>query len=46
MAYQVISLREQPQHLPTIAEWIHGQWWTETDTPIESIERWLSTPSW
>jgi GNAT superfamily N-acetyltransferase len=43
MAYQVVSLREQPQHLKTVAEWIHRQWWSGTDTPIDAIERWLST---
>jgi GNAT superfamily N-acetyltransferase len=43
MTYQVISLREEPQHLPVIAEWIHQQWWSETDTPIEAIKRWLGT---
>jgi predicted N-acetyltransferase YhbS len=43
MTYQVISLRERPQYLPVIAEWIHRQWWSETDTSIEAIERWLGT---
>jgi predicted N-acetyltransferase YhbS len=43
MTYQIVHLRDQPQHLTTIAEWIHRQWWSETGTPVESIERWLST---
>jgi predicted N-acetyltransferase YhbS len=43
MTYQLVSLREQPQHLTTVAEWIHRQWWSGTGTPIEAIERWLST---
>lgn len=43
MTYQLVSLREQPQHLLTVAEWIHRQWWSGTDTPIGAIERWLST---
>jgi len=43
MTYQIAFLRDQPQHLRTVAEWIHRQWWSETDTPTESIERWLST---
>ncbi|MGA2999789.1 GNAT family N-acetyltransferase [Bradyrhizobium sp.] len=43
MTHLVVTLREQPQHLPAIAEWIHRQWWSETDTPIESISRWLKT---
>jgi predicted N-acetyltransferase YhbS len=43
MTYQILSLRDQPQHLTTIAEWIHRQWWSETDTPIGYIERWLNT---
>jgi predicted N-acetyltransferase YhbS len=43
MTFQFVSLREQPHHLTTVAEWIHRQWWSETDAPIEAIERWLST---
>jgi GNAT superfamily N-acetyltransferase len=43
MTYQIVPLRDQPQHLMTVAEWIHGQWWSETDTPVKVIERWLST---
>jgi GNAT superfamily N-acetyltransferase len=43
MTWQIVSLRDQPQHLLTVAEWIHRQWWSETDTPIESIARWLNT---
>jgi predicted N-acetyltransferase YhbS len=43
MTCQILSLRDQPQHLTTIAEWIHRQWWSETDTPIGYIERWLNT---
>jgi len=43
MRYQIVSLREQPQHLKTVAEWIHRQWWSATDTPVEAIEGWLST---
>jgi predicted N-acetyltransferase YhbS len=43
MAYQLIFLREQPQHVATVAQWIHRQWWSATDTPIEAIERWLGT---
>jgi predicted N-acetyltransferase YhbS len=43
MKYEVFSLRDQPRHLTTIAEWIHRQWWSETDTPMESIARWLNT---
>ena len=43
MTYRLISLREQPQHLATVAEWIHRQWWSETNTPAEAIERWLGT---
>ena len=43
MACHLISLREQPEHLATVAEWIHRQWWSATDTPVEAIERWLGT---
>lgn len=43
MSYQFVSLREQPQHLTSVAEWIHRQWWSGTDTPIEAIKRWLSS---
>lgn len=43
MTYQLVSLREQPQHLTAIAEWIHTQWWSKTDTPPEAIQRWLSS---
>jgi GNAT superfamily N-acetyltransferase len=43
MTYQLVSLREQPQHLPTVAQWIHKQWWSTTDTPPEAIQRWLSS---
>jgi GNAT superfamily N-acetyltransferase len=43
MIYQIVPIREQPQHLTTIAEWIHRQWWSETDTPVGAIEDWLST---
>jgi predicted N-acetyltransferase YhbS len=40
MEYEIASLREQPQHLRTVAEWIHRQWWS--DTAVESIEYWLT----
>jgi hypothetical protein len=43
MSYQLVPLREQPQHSRTIAEWIHRQWWSTTDTPVDTIERWLRT---
>jgi len=43
MTCQFISLREQPQHLPTVAEWIHSEWWSGTGTPVQAIEKWLST---
>jgi predicted N-acetyltransferase YhbS len=43
MTWQIAHLRQQPQHLTTIAEWIHRQWWSETGTTVESIARWLST---
>ena len=43
MTDQIVSLREQPQHLMTVAEWIHRQWWSEADTPVESIASWLNT---
>jgi GNAT superfamily N-acetyltransferase len=43
MTYQIVFLRDQPQHLTTIAEWIHRQWWSETDTPLEAIAGWLGT---
>lgn len=40
---QLVSLRDQPQHLKAIADWIHRQWWSNTDTPPEAIERWLNS---
>jgi predicted N-acetyltransferase YhbS len=43
MTWQIVPLRDQPQHLTTVAEWIHRQWWSETDTPVKAIEHWLST---
>jgi predicted N-acetyltransferase YhbS len=43
MKYEIISLREQPHHLSTVAGWIHRQWWSTTDTPLEAIEQWLRT---
>jgi GNAT superfamily N-acetyltransferase len=43
MTYELVSLRQQPQHLATVAGWIHRQWWTETDSPVDAIERWLAT---
>jgi predicted N-acetyltransferase YhbS len=43
MPYQFISLREQPQHLPVVAGWIHKEWWSDTATPVEAIETWLGT---
>ena len=43
MTCQIVHLRDHPQHLTTIAGWIHRQWWSETDTPVASIERWLGT---
>jgi predicted N-acetyltransferase YhbS len=43
MTYQLVSLREQPQHLSTVAEWIHTQWWSQSDTPPEVIQRWLNS---
>lgn len=42
MTFQV-SLREQPQHLAAVAEWIYEQWWSSTDTPPEAIRQWLSS---
>ena len=43
MTYQIVPLCEQPHHLATIAEWIHGQWWSKTDTPVQAIAQWLRT---
>lgn len=43
MTYQIVPLREQPHHLATVAGWIHRQWWSTTDTPVEAIEQWLKT---
>ncbi len=43
MKYQIVSLREQPHHLAAVAGWIHRQWWSTTETPVESIEQWLKT---
>jgi GNAT superfamily N-acetyltransferase len=43
MVHELFSLREQPHHLPTVADWIYREWWAGTDTQIEAIERWLST---
>ncbi|WP_298261604.1 GNAT family N-acetyltransferase [Bradyrhizobium sp.] len=43
MKYQIVPLREQPHHLSTVAGWIHRQWWSKTDTPVEAIEQWLRT---
>ena len=43
MAHQLVTLREQPQHLAIVAAWIHRQWWSGTDTPVEAIEGWLGT---
>jgi GNAT superfamily N-acetyltransferase len=43
VTYHLVSLREQPQHLATVAGWVHAQWWFATDTPIDAIERWLGT---
>jgi predicted N-acetyltransferase YhbS len=42
MTYEVVHLRQQPQHLKTVAEWIHRQWWSNTNTPVQSIEQWLA----
>jgi GNAT superfamily N-acetyltransferase len=39
----LVSLRERPQHLKTIADWMHRQWWSNTDTPPDAIERWLNS---
>ena len=41
--YEIVSLRREPQHLSTVAGWIHRQWWSETDVPVEAIEAWLRT---
>ena len=43
MRVQIVPLREQPQHLATVAEWIHRQWWSETETPVDGIAQWLRT---
>jgi predicted N-acetyltransferase YhbS len=43
MSYRFIPLREKPQHLKAVAEWIHQQWWSNTNTPPDAIERWLGT---
>jgi predicted N-acetyltransferase YhbS len=41
MTFRLVSLREEPQHLTTVAEWIHRQWWSTTATRPEAIRRWL-----
>ena len=43
MKHRIVLLREQPHHLVTVAGWIHRQWWSTTDTPVEGIEQWLKT---
>jgi predicted N-acetyltransferase YhbS len=43
MTYRFVSLRDEPQHLPTVAGWIHGQWWSDTDISVVAIKRWLRT---
>lgn len=43
MKCKIVSLREQPHHLSTVAGWIHRQWWSTTETPVEAIEQWLRT---
>lgn len=43
MKHPIVPLREQPHHLATVAGWIHRQWWSTTDTPVEAIEQWLKT---
>ncbi len=42
MTCQIVQLREQPQHLKTVAEWIYRQWWSDTDAHLQSIEHWLA----
>ncbi|WGD50772.1 GNAT family N-acetyltransferase [Bradyrhizobium sp. CB1650] len=42
MTYELFSLRERPQYLTAVAEWIHRQWWAGTATPIEDVELWLN----
>ena len=41
MTHYLVSLQEQPQHLPTVAGWIHRQWWSGTRTTPEAIADWL-----
>jgi predicted N-acetyltransferase YhbS len=43
MTDQIVFLRDQPQHLSAVAQWIHAQWWSGTGTPVQAIERWLET---
>lgn len=37
------ALRHQPQHLATIAGWVHAEWWAHTDAPVQTIADWLAT---
>jgi GNAT superfamily N-acetyltransferase len=30
MTHRLVTLREQPRHLPVVAGWIHRQWWSDT----------------
>jgi GNAT superfamily N-acetyltransferase len=43
MTYRLVALRDEPQHLTTVAGWIYQQWWSTTDTPPEAIQRWLNS---
>lgn len=41
MTCRIVDLRDEAQHLPTIAAWIHGQWWSGSKASVEDIRAWL-----
>jgi hypothetical protein len=39
----VHSIAGEAATFETVAEWIYQQWWSNTNTPPDAIERWLGT---
>lgn len=41
MTCRIVDLRDEARHLPTVAAWIHDQWWSGSRTSVADIQAWL-----
>jgi len=41
--FSILHLREQARHLPSVAEWIFREWWSNSGSSVQNIENWLKT---